>query len=93
MIFSRDEICDHHYSVCNPDLHDIFSEIQYFHRKLYLEHMFEYMNKFWKKHKNNREFSLLLTNFSLTSSMEILKYIDDVLYYLIHLNYIFRYYS
>lgn len=38
------------------------------------------MNQFWKKYKNNRKFSLLLTNFSLSSSIEILKYKDDVLY-------------
>ena len=38
------------------------------------------MNQFWKKYKNNRKFSLLLTNFSLSSSIEILKYMDDVLY-------------
>ena len=42
--------------------------------------MFEYMNQFWKKYKNNRKFSLLLTNFAHTSSIEILKYMDDVLY-------------
>ena len=78
--FSRDEIYDHHYSVCNPNLHDIYSEIKCFHGKLYLEHMFEYMNQFWKKYKNNRKFSLLLTCFAHTSSIEILKYMDDVLY-------------
>ena len=44
--FSRDEIFDHRYSVCNSNLHDIFSEIKCFHGKLYLEHIFEYMNQF-----------------------------------------------
>ena len=29
------------------------------------------MNQFWKKYKNNRKFSLLLTNFSLSSSIDI----------------------
>ena len=78
--FTSDDMFDHHYAVCNPNLPHIFSELKCFHGKLYLEHMFEYMNQFWRKYKNNRKFSLLLTNFAHASSIEILKYMDDIVY-------------
>ena len=38
------------------------------------------MEQFWRKYKNNRKFSLLLTNLSHEGGLEILKYMDDTLY-------------
>jgi hypothetical protein len=41
--------------------------------------MLEYMTQFWKKYKNNRKFSLMLTNFAHENTLEKLKYMDNIL--------------
>ena len=42
--------------------------------------MFEYVEQFWRKYKNNRKFSLFVTNFAHEGSLEILKYMDNSMY-------------
>ena len=78
--FSFHDIYDHHYVICNPNFNRINSELKCFHGKLYLEHMIEYMEQFWRKYQMNRKFSLFLTNFAHEGSLEILKYMDNIIY-------------
>ena len=42
--------------------------------------MFEYINQFWRQYKDNRKFTVLLTNFAHEGSLEKLKYIDNTIY-------------
>ena len=86
--FTSIDIFDHHYAICNPNFKRIKKEVNCFHGKFYLEHVFEYMEQFWRKYKNNRKFSLLLTNIAHDSGSEILKYMDDTL--LEYLNKLFK---
>jgi len=78
--FSSLDMYDHHYIICDPIHKPINSELQCFHGKFHFLHMFEYMEQFWRKYKNNRKFSILLTNFAHVTSIEILKYMDDTIY-------------
>ena len=80
--FTSKDIYDHHYALCNPNFRFPFldNEINCFHGNFYLDHMFEYVEQFWRKYKNNRKFSLFVTNFAHEGSLEILKYMDNSMY-------------
>lgn len=78
--FSFNDIYDHRYILCDPNYWGPVSKLQCFYGKLQVEFMIDYINQFWNKYKNNRKFSLLLTNFAHEGSLEKLKYIDNILY-------------
>ena len=78
--FTSIDMYDHHYTICNPNFNTIKRELKCLHGKYFFEHLFEYMEQFWKKYKNNRKFSLLLTNLAHEGTLELLKYIDDTIY-------------
>ena len=78
--FTSIDMYDHHYTICNPNFHTIKYELKCLHGKYFFEHLFEYMEQFWRKYKNNRKFSLLLTNLAHEGTLELLKYIDDTIY-------------
>ena len=78
--FSKNDIYDHQYVLCDPNNKIIKSELNCFYGKLYCEHMFEYMTQFWVKYKRNRKFSLLLINLAHEGSLEILKYLDNMIF-------------
>ena len=80
--FTSIDMYDHHYTICNPNFHfpSIDKVLECFYGTLYVDHMFEYMEQFWRKYKNNRKFSLFLTNFAHEGSLEILKYMDNSMY-------------
>ena len=78
--YSFDETYDHQSILCDPSY--IYSNTKFtcFYGKLYIEHMINYINQFWRLYKNNRKFTVLLTNFAHESSLERLKYIDNIIY-------------
>ena len=78
--FSFDDAYDHQFVMCDPNKMSPSSELKCFYGKLHFEYMFEYMEQFWSKYKDNRKFSLLLTNFAHEGSLEMLKYIDNRIY-------------
>ena len=48
--------------------------------------VFSYSEQFWRKYKNNRKFSNIIIDGAHESTMEVLKYYDDIIYnYLISL--------
>ena len=77
--FSIDEIYDHQYIICDPNYRNLRSKLNCFYGKLHFEYMLEYMTQFWKKYKNNRKFSLMLTNFAHENTLEKLKYMDNII--------------
>ena len=79
--FSFDDIYDHQYLICDPNKLLPSSKLNCFYGKLHVESMFEYINQFWEKYKVNRKFSMLLTNFAHEGSLEMLKYIDNIIYH------------
>ena len=44
------------------------------------EHLYEYGDQFWRKYKENRKFLNIVTNDGHEGTLEVLKYIDDVIY-------------
>ena len=78
--FSFDDIYDHEYIVCDPNYWGGGIKLNCFYGKRHFEYMFEYINQFWRKYKDNRKFALLLTNFAHEGSLEKLKYIDNMIY-------------
>jgi len=78
--FTFDDIYDHQYLICDPNYFNHNSKLNCFYDKIHVEYMLEYNNQFWRKYHNNRKFSLLLTNFAHESTLEKLKYIDNLIY-------------
>ena len=78
--FSFEDIYDHEYIVCDPNYSGGGIKLNCFYGKIHIEYMLDYINQFWIKYKDNRKFSLLLTNFAHEGSLEKLKYIDEIIY-------------
>ena len=78
--FTSSDIYDHHYVICDPNYVLPSPNLNCFYGKIYVEFLIEYINQFWRKYKDNRKFSLLLTNFAHEGSLEKLKYIDNIIY-------------
>ena len=79
--YSFSEAYDHQSIICDPS-HALPNsyKLNCFYGKLHVEHMFEYINQFWRQYKDNRKFTVLLTNFAHEGSLEKLKYIDNTIY-------------
>ena len=78
--FSFADVYDHLYAICDPNYFPPTSQLHCYYNKLHVEYMFEYINQFWRKYKDNRKFASLLTTFAHEGSLERLKYIDDIIY-------------
>jgi len=79
--FSFADIYDHHYALCDPNFIEQTTKLYCFYgKKIHVEFMLEYVNQFWRNYKDNRKFSLFLTNFAHEGSYEKLKYIDNLIY-------------
>ena len=79
--FTEKDIYDHKFIICDPNRqHPYQSRIRCLYNKIHSEHLYEYSYQFWKKYRNNRKFLTILTNDGHEGSLEILKYIDDIIY-------------
>ena len=78
--YTSDEAYDHQFLICDPNHISPNSKLNCFYGKLHVEHMIDYINQFWRKYKDNRKFSVMLTNFAHEGSLERLKYIDNIIY-------------
>ena len=76
--FSFDDIYDHQFLMCDPNKKLASSKLNCLYEKIHVEYMFEYIEQFWRKYKENRKFITLLTNFAHEGSLEMLKYIDNI---------------
>lgn len=78
--FSFEDVHDHHFTFCDPSYWGPIPKVQCFYGKSHIEYMLEYTKQFWIKYKDNRKFSMFLTNFAHEGSLEKLKYIDNLIY-------------
>jgi hypothetical protein len=78
--YSFSEAYDHQSIICDPNNIYPNSRLDCFYGKINVEHMLDYINQFWREYKDNRKFSVLLTNFAHEGSLERLKYIDNIIY-------------
>ena len=75
------EMYDHQMLLCDPNLVEMNKPIKkclYGHINTY--HLYKYAYQFWTRYKDNRKFSVLVTNDAHESSLEALKYSDDIIY-------------
>ena len=76
-----EEIADHEMIICDPNMKSVHSHTKRcLYNKLSTEHVYEYGNQFWRKYKNNRKFLAIITNDGHEGTLEVLKYIDNILF-------------
>jgi hypothetical protein len=75
------EVEDHQFLICDPN-RESFNQnfIKCLYGKQTIEYLIEYSNQFWRKYKNNRKFSLIISNDAHEGTIEILKYMDNIIY-------------
>ena len=76
-----EEICDHELLLCDPNMKSVYShKIRCLYNKISTEYAYEYATQFWEKYKNNRKFLAIITNDGHEGTLEVLKYIDEILF-------------
>jgi hypothetical protein len=76
-----DEIDDHQMIICDPNIESFNKHsIRCLYGKINGEFTLEYTNKFWRAYKDNRKFSLFVSNEAHEGSLETLKYLDNIIF-------------
>jgi hypothetical protein len=79
--YTREEIFDHQFLSCEPfGQHMSSKTIRCLYGKQDIEHLLEYTFQFWKKYKDNRKYSTIITNHGHESTLSVIKYIDDLVF-------------
>ena len=79
--FTLSEMYDHQMLLCDPNIVEMNKPIKKcLYGNINSYHLYEYGKQFWIKYKDNRKFSALVTNDGHESSLEALKYTDDIIY-------------
>ena len=79
--FTVKDIYDHKFISCDPNTHHPYqSRLRCLYNKIHSEHLYEYGYQFWRKYKDNRRFLTILTNDGHEGTLEVLKYVDDIIY-------------
>ena len=82
-----EEMYDHQLLLCDPNTMSYNTYIKRcLHGNLNSYYLFEYINQFWRKYKNNRKFATIVLNDGHEGTLEVLKYTDDILYNFLKLN-------
>ena len=75
------EISDHEMLVCDPNMGHVNSNlIRCLYNKLSTAHLYDYGDQFWRKYQNNRKFLAVMSNDGHEGTLEILKYVDDIIF-------------
>jgi hypothetical protein len=75
------EIYDHQMLLCDPNVVLMNKPIKKcLYGNINSYHLYNYGKQFWTKYKDNRKFSALVTNDGHESTLEALKYTDDIIY-------------
>ena len=84
---SLNEVYDHQFLICDPNNEHFNSyRLNCLYGKPTTQHLYDYGLQFWKKYKDNRKFLVIVSNDGHEGTLEVLKYIDDIIYnYLINL--------
>ena len=77
---TSEEIYDHQFIFCDPNNDGISTlTMRCLYGKQNIEHLFEYSDQFWRKYKDNRKFTSIVTNHGHEGTLNIVKYIDEPL--------------
>lgn len=86
---TSDELYDHQMLLCDPNVLRYYKPTR---KCLYgkddVGFLLEYSEQFWRKYQNNRKFSTIVINSAHEGTMEVLKYLDEIIY-----NYLFSLYK
>ena len=78
---TQSEIYDHQMLLCDPNVVLMNKPIKKcLYGNINSYHLYNYGKQFWTKYKDNRKFSALVTNDGHESTLEALKYTDDIIY-------------
>ena len=78
---TKSEMYDHQMLLCDPNIVEMNKPTKKcLYGNINSYHLYEYGKQFWIKYKDNRKFSAMVTNDGHESSLEALKYSDDLLY-------------
>ena len=79
MTFS--ELYDHQMLLCDTNSPRYSKPIRKcFYGKDNIAFLLEYSEQFWRKYQNNRKFSNIIINTAHEGTMEVLKYVDEIIY-------------
>ena len=79
--FTTEEMHDHQFISCDPNSgHYNVNFVKCLYGKHLAEHLYEYGDQFWRKYKDNRKFLTIVTNDGHEGTLEVLKYIDNIVY-------------
>jgi membrane-anchored protein YejM (alkaline phosphatase superfamily) len=79
--YTIEEVFDHQMVVCDPDNdHISLTSIRCLHGKQNMEYFLDYTDQFWRKYPNNRKLSVIISNHGHEGTLNVVKYIDDMLY-------------
>ena len=78
--FSNKDNYDYKFLTCDPNAQSGRYSLKCLYNEILSSHYFKYTENFWRKYKNNRKFSTILTNDGHEGSLEMLKNIDDIIY-------------
>ena len=78
---TKSEMYDHQMLLCDPNVVEMNKPVKKcLYGNIDTYHLYEYGKQFWVKYKDNRKFSALVTNDAHESSLETLKYSDEIIY-------------
>ena len=79
--FTKSEMYDHQMLLCDPNVEPMNKKKKKcLYGNINTYHLYEYGKQFWTKYKDNRKYSALVTNDGHESTLEALKYSDDIIY-------------
>jgi len=83
------ELYDHQFLFCDPNVHRYHRPIKKcLYGKVDSDYLFNYTEQFWRKYQNNRKFSTIIINSAHEGTMEVIKYLDEIIFN--HLNSLFN---
>ena len=78
---TEDELYDHQLILCDPNAPSLNSVIKRcLYGKIKSYYLYDYINQFWRKYKNNRKFATIVINDGHEGTLEAIKYTDDIIY-------------
>lgn len=83
--FTKEELCDHEFLLCDPNRKSINSMIKRcLYEKTDIDYQYEYGLQFWKLYKQNRKFLMIVNNDGHEGTLEVLKYDDNIVYHFLN---------
>ena len=78
---TKENMCDHEFLLCDPNTMHINSMTKRcLYEKTNTDYQYEYGLKFWRLYKENRKFLMIVNNDGHESTLEVIKYDDNIVF-------------